>query len=215
MIGSEVAGLQGSAATPPDASASRLFIISAPSGAGKTTLCNALRRHFITLTYSISHTTRPARPGEQNGRDYFFISQQEFEKGIDSQRWAEWAQVHGHYYGTSAQWIESTLKAGKNILMDIDVQGTRQLKRRFPRAETIFIMAPSLAELERRLWQRAKDNEDIIALRLQNAQIEIAQSAFYDHILINDDLDQATQALIALLKDSATTLGRSKSNERP
>ena len=125
----------------------RLFIISAPSGAGKTSLCDAIRKHFPDLAYSISYTTRADRKGEQDGRDYFFISEQEFQQGIANGRWAEWAEVHGHFYGTSAHWITQALSQGRDVLMDLDIQGTRKMLKHFPDAVTIFIMPPSLEEL--------------------------------------------------------------------
>jgi guanylate kinase len=190
------------------AMAGRLFIVSAPSGAGKTTLCTAVRRHFGDLAYSVSYTTRPPRAGEQHGRDYFFITEAEFEQGIASGRWAEWARVHGNLYGTSAQWVAQTLAAGQDILMDIDVQGTRQILTRFAEAITIFIRPPSLAILAQRLRQRGTDNEDAIAVRLANAQEEMAGQSMYRHVVVNDDLDRATHALIALIaqyRDAPTT----------
>jgi guanylate kinase len=202
MMPSDAAGFSGSAVEPPDPTNGRLFILSAPSGAGKTTLCNALRRRFKELFYSISYTTRPPRSGEKNGREYFFITHEEFEQGIQSRRWAEWAMVHGHYYGTSAQWIETALTSGKSVLMDIDVQGARQIKQRFPKAVSIFIMPPSIEELETRLRLRGKDNNDVIALRMQNARNEIAQKDAYDYIVVNDDLDKAICELIELVKQA-------------
>jgi guanylate kinase len=173
--------------------------MSAPSGAGKTTLCKAVRRKFKDLAYSVSFTTRSAREGERNGKDYFFISRVEFEEGINTGRWAEWAEVHGNYYGTSAQWVKGTLAKGRSILMDIDVAGTRQMIERFPRAETIFIMPPSLEELECRLRKRGTDSKETIRVRLKNAQMEIVEKGWYRHLIVNDDLDQAAQRLMALM----------------
>lgn len=176
-----------------------LFIVSAPSGAGKTTLCKAVRERFKDLAYSVSFTTRSARQGERHGEDYFFISHGEFEEGIRTGRWAEWAEVHGNYYGTSAQWVNDTLAEGRSILMDIDVAGAHQMIGRFPQAETIFIMPPSLEELERRLRKRGTDDQKTIKVRLENACAEIAEKGWYKHLLINDHLDQATRRLIALM----------------
>lgn len=177
----------------------RLFVVSAPSGAGKTTLCHAVRRHFGDLAYSVSYTTRRPRPGEQHGRDYYFITSQEFEEGITQSRWAEWARVHGNLYGTSAQWIAETLAAGKDILLDIDVQGARQMLTHFPQAITIFIRPPSMAVLEQRLTHRGTDDAGTRAVRLANAKEEMAQQAIYRHVVVNDDLDRATSELIDLL----------------
>jgi guanylate kinase len=176
----------------------KLFIISAPSGAGKTTLCGDIRRHRPDLVYSISYTTRPPRQGEAEGRDYFFISRAEFEQGIAEGRWAEWASVHGHYYGTSARLIQESLDRGQAILMDIDVQGTRQMLDHFPDAITIFIMPPSLTELERRLRTRGTDDDTTIAVRLKNARAEIAQQTLYRHVIVNDQLSQARQQILDL-----------------
>lgn len=182
-----------------EATGGRLFVVSAPSGAGKTTLCDAVRRHFGDLAYSVSYTTRAPRKGEQHGRDYFFISPEAFEQGIAEGRWAEWARVHGNLYGTSARWIAETLAAGRDTLMDIDVQGTRQMVQRFPEAVTIFIRPPSLAVLEQRLRQRGSDDDATIAMRLANAREEMAGEAMYRHVVVNDDLARATRELIALI----------------
>ncbi len=180
--------------------AGHLFIISAPSGAGKTTLCDAVRNHFKDLAYSISYTTRPKRPGEQAGRDYFYISDVEFERGITEGHWAEWARVHGYYYGTSAMWIQQTLADAKDILMDIDVQGTYQMVKQFSQAVTIFIMPPSIAVLEHRLTGRGQDDKATIDLRLKNAKAEMAHHKNYRHVLVNDDLAQTTKQLIGLMQ---------------
>ena len=133
-----------------------VFILSAPSGAGKTTLRRAVLDRFADIHYSVSFTTRPQRVGEVGGRDYHFISTAEFEEGIRSGRWAECARVHENYYGTSAEVLEQTLAAGRDILLDIDVQGARQILRRFPRSVTIFILPPSLEILEARLRAQAR-----------------------------------------------------------
>ena len=178
----------------------RLFIVSAPSGAGKSTLCGAVRQQFSDLAYSVSYTTREPREGEQEGRDYYFITADEFKLGINQGRWAEWAKVHENYYGTCAQWVDQTLNVGRNILMDIDMQGARQMTKRFPGAITIFIMPPSMEVLERRLHARGTDDPETVALRLANAEEEIAQKDFCSYVIVNDDLDYATYQLGALIK---------------
>ena len=130
-----------------------LFIISAPSGAGKTTLTKAVLDRFTDILYSISYTTRELRSGEQDGVDYYFIAKNNFKKGINKAKWAEWAEVHGNYYGTSAEFIDKNLAAGRHILLDIDVQGTIQLLERYPDSITIFIMPPSF-EILKETWNR-------------------------------------------------------------
>ncbi len=176
-----------------------LFIISAPSGAGKTTLCNAVLEYFPDMRYSISYTTRKSRAGEQDHIDYHFISKGEFKKGIESDRWAEWAEVHGNYYGTSAEFIARELSAGKDILLDIDIQGTMQILKRFPGSITIFIMPPSVDILRKRLEKRDTDSEAVIERRLQNAEAEMTQKGRYRHLIINDRLEVAKKELIDLI----------------
>lgn len=181
----------------------RLFVVSAPSGAGKTTLCQAARRLLPNLVYSVSSTTRSPRTGEQDGRDYFFISEQRFREGIDAGQWAEWAKVHDHYYGTSARFIAEQLHAGRDLLLDIDVQGAEQILRRYPDAVTIFIMAPCLADLRRRLTVRGLDSAAVIDHRMRNAEAEIAQRHRYRHVVINDDLETAVAQFVSILKGDA------------
>ncbi len=174
-------------------------MVSAPSGAGKTTLCTALRTAYPEIRYSISHTTRKPRPGETHGVDYYFTTEAEFLMMRDRGHWAEWAQVHGHYYGTSIEVLDSALANGRDILLDIDVQGARQLLQRYPNAVTIFIMAPSLAILRQRLQQRETDDPETIDRRLHNAEKEIAQKSIYRHVIVNDDLERATNELVGIV----------------
>jgi guanylate kinase len=177
-----------------------LFILSAPSGAGKSTLCRAVRAHFTDLLYSVSYTTRAARPGEQNGVDYHFITKEAFEKGIERGRWAEWAEVHGNYYGTSAEFLDRGIAEGRDILLDIDVQGTRQILKRYPAGITVFIMPPSMDTLKSRLQARGTDSPEVIAVRLKNAQNEMAQKNLYRHVIINARLPEAVTELIGILE---------------
>jgi guanylate kinase len=177
----------------------RLFILSAPSGAGKSTLCKAALDQFPDMLYSISYTTRPPRPGESHGVDYFFIDKGEFEAGIEQGRWAEWAEVYGNYYGTSRETLSRTLNDGRDILLDIDVQGMRQIQSTFPDGITIFIMPPSLDTLRRRLTSRGTENSEVMAIRLQNAQKEMAQKDRYRHVIVNEVLADATDELISLM----------------
>jgi guanylate kinase len=178
-----------------------LFIISAPSGAGKSTLCRTMLDRYPDLLYSISYTTRPPRQGEQHGVDYYFIPKDRFKKGIARHQWAEWAEVHGNYYGTSAEFIDTKIAAGHDILLDIDVQGARQILERYPEGITIFIMPPSLAVLKQRLEDRGTDSPDVIAVRLDNAQKEMAQKDLYRHIIINDRLSGAIAELTAIFEN--------------
>ncbi len=177
-----------------------LFILSAPSGAGKSTLCRALQTHLPDLSYSVSYTTRPPRSGERDGIDCHFIAKDDFEKGIDRGRWAEWAKVHGNYYGTSADLLDRVLRDGKDILLDIDVQGMRQILKKYPAAITIFIMPPSLETLRNRLKSRKTDSSAVISVRLKNAQMEMAQKDLYHHIVINDQLADAVAELIGIFE---------------
>lgn len=178
----------------------RVFVISAPSGAGKSTLCKMLLERFPDIRFSVSHTTRMPRPGETEGKDYYFIGKDEFIKGTESGRWAEWAEVHGNFYGSAADVLNKILNAGNDILLDIDVQGTLQILRRYPESITIFILPPSFEILRDRLQSRSTDSPETIAGRLSNAEKEMAQKDRYRHIIINDRLPEAAQELISLIE---------------
>ncbi len=166
----------------------KLFVVSAPSGAGKTTLCNKLLQDYEDLIYSVSYTTRAPRFDEIDGKDYFFISVEKFKQMIDNDEFIEWAEVHGNYYGTSKKFIEENLRQGKNIILDIDPQGARQLKSKLDFGIYIFIIAPSMKDLRERLINRRTETEDKINLRLSNAKKEIAYFRDYDYIIVNKDL---------------------------
>jgi guanylate kinase len=183
----------------PPPRAGLIFILSAPSGAGKTTLRQALLGVFADIRYSVSFTTRAPRAGEVDGRDYVFVSTEQFEDGIRRGRWAEWARVHGSYYGTSAEALEEARAAGRDLLLEIDVQGARQICARFPESVTIFIRPPSMEVLRRRLEARGTDSPEAIARRMQNAAGEMAQMDFYRHIIVNDDLQAAIRELVAVV----------------
>lgn len=177
----------------------RLFIFSAPSGGGKTTLIARVRKAYPDLAYSISHTTRKMRKGEVDGVDYHFIDNAAFEKGIADNRWAEWARVHDHYYGTEEKQLADLLNTGRNVLLDIDVQGARQITKRFADCVTVFIEPPSMEILRQRLENRGSDSPETIQKRLKNAKAEMACKGEYRHVVVNDDLDQAADALISLI----------------
>ncbi len=185
-------------AQPHGAKAS-LFIVSAPSGAGKSTLCRAARARFPELVYSVSFTTRPARPGEKDGVDYHFISRPEFEEKIRQGEWAEWAKVHDHYYGTSAVLLKQHLAEGRPVLLDIDVEGARQIVKRFPDSITIFIMPPSREVLRQRLEKRGTDDPDAINKRLANAEKEMSHKNRYRYVIVNEQLDEAVEAFCGII----------------
>ncbi len=176
-----------------------LLILSAPSGAGKTTLAQALIARIPNLDWSISHTTRPRRSGEVNGQDYHFVSEAAFLSLRDRGAFAEWAQVHGAYYGTARTTIETTLNRGRDLLLDIDVQGSEQLKLSYPEAVLVFILPPSWQKLEERLRARGTDAEEVITQRIQRAQAETQALARYDYCVINDQLESSIAALHAIL----------------
>ena len=181
-----------------------LFIISAPSGAGKTTLCRELHRQFPQMLYSVSYTSRNPRKSELDGIDYYFIDTDEFLRRIETGRWAEWALVHGNYYGTSADFLDEGLRAGKDILLDLDVQGTRQMLERYTECVAIFILPPSLEALRQRLEKRGTDSAETIAIRLVNAKKEMAQQDLYHHVIVNDQLDVALKELISVIEGYGT-----------
>ncbi len=179
----------------------RLFIISAPSGAGKTTLCNAVLNRFPDMLFSVSYTTRKPRNGEQSGIDYHFVKKKDFKDKIRSGKWAEWAEVHGNYYGTSAELLDKGLDSGRDIILDIDVQGTIRLLERYPESVTVFVMPPSIEELKRRLELRDTDSGEVIARRLENAKMEMAKKELYLHLIINDQLHDAIEQLVAVIEN--------------
>lgn len=168
-----------------------LFILSSPSGAGKSTISRLLLKDG-QLELSVSATTREKRPSEVNGLHYHFISKEEFEHKRDRDEFIEWAEVHGNYYGTLRETVENALSAGRDMLFDIDYQGTKQMQKKMPRdTVSVFILPPSMKELVARLHRRAEDSQDIINLRLENARTELKHWRSYDYIVINEDLDQS------------------------
>lgn len=202
MIGFQPAG-GNKPTTIPTRGGGRLFIVSAPSGAGKTTLCRAMRARFPQLRYSVSYTTRQQRPGEKDGADYHFISAGEFEEKIKADQWAEWAMVHGNYYGTSAIWLSDQIDNGRSVLLDIDVQGARQIMKRYPdHCVTVFIMPPDRGTLRRRLDARGTDDIETVEKRMKNAIAEMEQRHLYQHVIVNDDLGAATRALAAIISEN-------------
>ena len=186
----------------------RLFVISAPSGAGKTTLIQQVMVRFPGVSYSVSHTTRLPRPGEIDGKDYFFVTEQMFTQMIDAGEWLEWARVHGHYYGTSRGFVQKQLAAGNHLLLDIDVQGARQIMDAGLDPVTIFILPPSVEVLRQRLETRCTDSAQTIALRLENAKKEIALTHLYQYVVKNDDLTTAADQLCGIFDQEMTSAGK-------
>lgn len=178
-----------------------LFVISAPSGAGKTTLVRRLMERHPALRFSISFTTRPPRPGEQDGRDYFFVAAGRFADMVSGGEFLEHASVFGHSYGTSRSQVEATLATGASILLEIDWQGAQQVRRNAPHCRSIFIFPPSVAELERRLRGRGTDPEDVIRRRLASSVADLSHWDEFDYLVVNDDLEAALQALESIIVD--------------
>jgi len=185
-----------------------LLIVSSPSGAGKTTLCNRLRAEFPDLRFSVSHTTRKPRPNELDGREYHFIEKDAFDRMIGEHAFAEWAPVHGNYYGTSVGEIEIAKREARGVLFDIDYQGARQIKARMPEAASVFILPPSLTELERRLRGRGTEDEPTTLRRLRAAKGEIEHYGFFDYVIVNDDLERAYDQLRAVVFAERCRRGR-------
>ncbi|WP_019448067.1 guanylate kinase [Cupriavidus sp. BIS7] len=172
-----------------------LFMVVAPSGAGKSTLVNALLAQDQAIRLSISHTTRRPRPGEQNGREYHFISVEEFRAARDRGDFLEWAEVHGNYYATSRVWIEEQMAQGTDVLLEIDWQGAQQVHKRFSNAVEIFILPPSLTALEERLKKRGQDEPNVIVRRLLAAGSEMSHASESDYVIINEVFDDALRQL--------------------
>jgi guanylate kinase len=177
-----------------------LFVIAAPSGAGKTSLVKALLERMPELKVSVSHTTRPMRPGEQDGVDYNFVDHDTFRQMIDDNLFLEHAEVFGNFYGTSSQWVEQQLAEGVDVILEIDWQGARRVREQFPQAIGIFILPPSRQALEERLRGRGQDSDEVIATRMQAAVSEISHYGEFDYILVNDDFDTALNELQAIVQ---------------
>jgi guanylate kinase len=177
-----------------------LFIVAAPSGAGKSSLIEALLKEDPGLTLSVSYTTRAPRPGEQDGREYFFVDERAFLAMLERGEFLESALVHGNRYGTSHKVIRESLELGRDLLLEIDWQGAQQVRRLMPGAVGIFILPPSMEELERRLRGRGKDSEDVIQRRLANAHEEMEHAAEFEYVIINKDFDVARSDLAAVIR---------------
>ena len=172
-----------------------LYVFSAPSGAGKTSLVKALLEKTEAIGVSVSHTTRDPRPGEENGKDYNFVSQDKFKSLIDQNAFLEHAQVFDNFYGTSQIWVESELAAGRDVILEIDWQGAQQIRQQMPDTVTVFILPPSREELHSRLTGRGQDSEETIERRMRDAVSEMSHYNEFDYIIINDDFEQALEQL--------------------
>ena len=176
-----------------------MFIVSGASGTGKTSLCRAMLKIYPNLRFSVSHTTRPQRPGDEDGRDYYFISPEEFQKMLDQGDFAEWAEIYGHRYGTSKRMLEKARAQGQDLILDIDGQGARQLRQQGLPGTFIFILPPSLAELRQRLMKRKTEGKEALEERLRKARDEIVEARWYDFLIINDELKKARAQLQAII----------------
>ena len=185
-----------------------LFILSAPSGAGKTTISRKAVAEIPGLEMSVSATTRAPRSGERLGVDYHFLSREEFERRRDAGEFAESARVHDHFYGTPKAPIETALANGRDMLLDIDVQGARQMRERYPEAVAVFVLPPSEQELERRLRSRGTDPEEVIRRRLERAKAEMKEAPAYDHRIVNQDVAESVRAF-------ADIVARERARARP
>jgi guanylate kinase len=184
-----------------------LLIISAPSGAGKTTICRKLLARRKDLKYSVSCTTRTPRPGERNGKHYFFLSREEFKRKIQRGELLEWAMVHDEYYGTPRAFVDDQIKRGLNVIMAIDVQGAMSIRRKHPAAILVFVLPPSMDELKARLAGR-RDASEIVAKRLANSRGELAAAKDYDYVVVNDALEKCVDQISCIL--TAETLKTSR-----
>jgi guanylate kinase len=179
---------------------SAVFVVSAPSGSGKSTLVRRLLDQDKNLLFSVSYTTRALRGKEQAGQDYVYVSRAEFEAAVARDEFLEYAEVFGNYYGTHRSWLDRARTEGKDLVLDIDVQGASQLKAKVPDAVSIFILAPSRSDLEARLRARSEDSEEVIQRRLRGAAREIRNYSQYDYVLVNQDLEKSVDTLASIVK---------------
>ncbi len=185
-----------------------IFVLSSPSGGGKTTIRRELLKQLPELSFSISATSRRPRSGEKEGKDYFFISREEFDKKIEKGEFVEWAEVHGQGYGTPRQLLEETFRSGRDIILDIDVQGALQIKKEYKESRLIFLLPPSLETLADRLRERKTDDEEEIKRRLAQAKEEIASLKEYDYAVVNCHLSQAVEEVQAIIIAERCQVGR-------
>ncbi len=189
------------------------IILSAPSGAGKTTLSREIIKQHPEIHYSISVTSRPPRQVEVDGQDYHFVSVAEFEKMLENKEFAEWAMVHDNYYGTPKKQIEARIDRGTDVIMDIDTVGARSIKRLFPQSVCIFVLPPSLEELGTRLRSRATDSEEVINKRLNRAKLELLEIGDFEYFIINDRFEDAVTQVRAIIEAERCKLSRYEKQE--
>ncbi|GAB1401729.1 guanylate kinase [Elusimicrobiota bacterium] len=187
-----------------------IIIVSAPSGAGKTSICDAVIRDDKNIIYSVSTTTRKPRKGEKDGREYLFVDEKKFKQDIKNGKFIEWARVHGNYYGTAKAVLQNVLSKGKDVLLDIDVQGALSIKKKYKDALMLFIMTPTLKELKKRLIKRNKDSKETINIRIENAKKEIKYVNSYDYLILNDKLKKSINDVKAVIKAERLSIKRNK-----
>lgn len=187
-----------------------LLVVSGPSGAGKGTICDAIREKYPELHYSVSMTTRMPRKGEEEGVNYFFRSHEQFEELISQNAFLEYAQVYDHYYGTPKEYVLNLLESGKSVLLEIDIQGAMQVKKQYPKGVFIYVVPPSLAILSGRLHHRGTDSEEVIRSRLSKITDELALAHQYDYIVVNDILADAIQKTCCILEAEQCKLSRNE-----
>lgn len=191
-----------------------LFIVSGPSGAGKTSICTPALAEFEGLRLSVSVTTRAPRAGERDGEDYRFVDAAEFDRMLADDAFAEWAEVHGNRYGTTRASIDDARESGRDLLLDIDVQGAKQVKAAFPDAVAVFLLPPSRERLEERLRGRGTDAPEVVAHRLSNACREIAALESYDYVIVNEDLNPAIEQFLSIVRAERQRVSRLEPQDR-
>jgi guanylate kinase len=187
-----------------------IIIVSAPSGAGKTSICDALIKEDKNIVYSVSTTTRQPREGEKNGVEYYFVDDKKFKEMVKKNVFVEWAKVHNYFYGTSKKVLEQTINKGKDILLDIDVQGAVKIKKQYKDALMIFITTPTLKILKQRLIKRNKDSMEVIKTRIENAKKELTYMPKYDYLILNDKLDESIENAKSVICAERLSIKRNK-----